>query len=170
MKPIILFLLSIISFPAFSAQGIYQTPEAFLLKAFDSKLPKPKALWITKKLKPAIEAIMAHKMRMLRVRYWGKNQRTAWVLEEIGKEKPITVGIVINHNKIERIKVLEFRESRGWEVIHPFYTEQFKNAGLPQDHYLSSDINGISGATLSVRALTKLSRLALFLHQQTPFK
>jgi len=30
--------------------------------------------------------------------------KTVWILDEIGKEKPITVGIVVDDGKIERVK------------------------------------------------------------------
>lgn len=102
------------------------------------------------------------------MRYWGEKHRTAWILEEIGKERPITVGLVIDNGRLETVKVLVFRESRGWEVRYPFFTDQFNGARLTNEHGLDRSIDGISGATLSVRALKKLARLALFLHNQTP--
>lgn len=73
---------------------------------------------------------------------------------------------MINDNKIESIKVLAFRESRGWEVRHPFFTDQFSDAALKENKQLDKHIDGISGATLSVKAMTKMARLALFLHQE----
>ncbi len=106
---------------------------------------------------------------MLRLRYWGRDGRTAWILDEIGKEEPITTGIVVNGRAIEEVKVLIFRESRGWEVRHPFFTDQFKGARLGHDDQLDRHIDGISGATLSVRALKRLARVALFLHQHAEF-
>ena len=63
------------------------------------------------------------------------------------------------------MKVLVFRESRGWEVRYPFFTEQFADASLKAETKLDRKIDGISGATLSVDALIKLARLALFLDQ-----
>jgi hypothetical protein len=75
---------------------------------------------------------------------------------------------VVSGGRLERIKVLVFRESRGWEVRHPFFTDQFRETGLTGDLDLDRDIDGISGATLSVRALKKLSRLALYLHTRIP--
>ena len=65
-------------------------------------------------------------------------------------------------------KVLVFRESRGWEVRHPFFTDQFRDAGLTGELALDRNIDGISGATLSVRALSRLARLALYLHTVIP--
>jgi hypothetical protein len=102
----------------------------------------------------------------LRIRYWSRDKRSAWILDEIGKEKPITVGLVVNDRGLERVRVLAFRESRGWEVRHPFFTDQFKGIGLTAGRRLDRDIDGISGATLSVRALEKLARLALCLHDR----
>ena len=63
------------------------------------------------------------------------------------------------------VKVLIFRESRGWEVRYPFFTDQFKGATLVTDNNLDRKIDGITGATLSVNALTKLGRIALLLHK-----
>ena len=56
-------------------------------------------------------------------------------------------------------------DMRGWEVRHSFFTDQFKDAIIKPDLQLDKSIDGISGATLSVRALRKLARLALFLDQ-----
>lgn len=151
------------------ATGTYQEPEEFIGETFAGDVPKPRTLWIKNELKPEIRKIMDRNLGVLRLRYWGKNGRTAWILEEIGKEKPITAGIVVSNGKIERIKVLIFRESRGWEVRHPFFTDQFNGLGLTTDHELDGTIDGVSGATLSVRALKKLARLAIFLHQQSEY-
>jgi len=73
---------------------------------------------------------------------------------------------VIKKGQIERIKVLIFRESRGWEVRYPFFTEQFSGARLIKNYQRNQPIDGITGATLSVRALKKLARLSLYLEQE----
>jgi hypothetical protein len=153
------------------AGGVYQEPADFINQVFDNKPPKPDVLWLDKELKKQIIEILDHKYKGLRIRYWAQTDdktsnpinRTAWILEEIGKEKPITVGIVINNGEIERVKVLAFRESRGWEVRHNFFTDQFNQATLQHDHQLDKNIDNISGATLSVRAVSKLARIALLL-------
>jgi Na+-translocating ferredoxin:NAD+ oxidoreductase RnfG subunit len=59
--------------------------------------------------------------------------------------------------------VLVFRESRGWEVRHDFFTDQFKLAKLKDENQLDKHIDNISGATLSVRAVRKLAQIALLL-------
>jgi hypothetical protein len=146
------------------AEDVYQQPEAFLTQTF-SKVPSPQALWITPERKPKVRELLGHDLAALRVRYWREGERTAWILEEIGKERPITTGIVVNDGRIERIKVLIYRESRGFEVRYPFFTDQFKGAQLEGDR-LNRSIDGISGATLSVSALKRLSALALYLHKE----
>lgn len=145
--------------------GIYQEPEVFLEEVFAGKPPGSKRLWIDKDLRNGIHRIMDHDLGVLRIRYWERGGRTAWILEEIGKDKPITTGIVINNGEIEQIKILIFRETRGWEVRYPFFTDQFTGSSLTSDNELDKYIDGISGATLSVNALTRLARLALLLHQ-----
>ncbi len=147
---------------------VYQSPEDFLNEVFAGDVPAPEALWLTGEVRNTAKEILGHEPPQLRMRYWHSGARSAWVLDEIGKEKPITTGIVIDAGRIERIRVLIFRESRGWEVRHDFFTDQFIRRGLAADHRLDGSIDGISGATLSVRALTSLARLALYLHQQTP--
>ncbi|ORU89617.1 MAG: FMN-binding protein [Cycloclasticus sp. symbiont of Poecilosclerida sp. M] len=149
------------------AKGVYQTEEAFLNEAFEQQVPKPLIVWINKEKKQAIENILQHRAAYIRLRYWQQGEKTAWIINEIGKEKPITVGVIINNNEIEKLKVLSFRESRGWEVKHDFFTRQFDQTELVDDNKLSQTIDGISGATLSVRALKKIARIALYLNQQT---
>ncbi len=50
---------------------------------------------------------------------------------------------------------------------YPFFTEQFRGTLLTAENQLNRHIDGITGATLSVRALKKLARLSLYLHQQS---
>ena len=113
--------------------------------------------------------MLGHRFGKLRVRYWFDGETSVWVLDEIGKELPITIGVTVRDHAIADVRVLEFRESRGWEVRYPFFTGQFQGLGLTSTRELDQPIDGISGATLSVRALKKLARLALYLHQQTEF-
>lgn len=147
-----------------AAANVYQEPEAFIAEAFAGQPPAPQVLWLTGALRDEVEQILGHAPAALRVRYWSRAQRSAWILEEVGKERPITVGVVVAHDAIERIKVLVFRETRGWEVRYPFFTDQFQGARLTDGRELDRSIDGISGATLSVRALKKIARVALLLH------
>jgi hypothetical protein len=154
----IFFLLAL----AFPAWGSDQEAEInrFLGETF-VQAPTAETLWIIGDMQPAVRGILEHDYPAARVRYWRVGQRTAWILDEIGKEMPITVGISINNGAVERVKVLVYRESRGWEVKSPAFTAQFFGVRLSSEQKLDRQIDGISGATLSVRALSRLTRLAL---------
>ncbi|MDH3973095.1 MAG: FMN-binding protein [Deltaproteobacteria bacterium] len=145
------------------AQETLQPQANFIKEAFDGATAQRKAMWITKDLRSGIKKILGRDLGVLRVRYWQKGERTAWILEEIGKEEPITTAVIINEGKIEQVKVLVYRESRGGEVQYPFFTNQFKGLFLDKRKELSHSIDGITGATLSVRALKKIAKLALYL-------
>lgn len=168
MKHLIIAWLTWFALTSFVAADTYQTPEDFLRESFAGDAPQPAVLWLTGEVREQSKAILGHEPAQMRVRYWQRAHRSAWILDEIGKEKPITTGIVIEDGRIERVRVLIFRESRGWEVRHDFFTDQFKQRSLSADNKLDGPIDGISGATLSVRALTNLARLALYFHQQLP--
>ena len=169
MRNLLTLLLLLVLGTSASARGVYQTQDDFLAEVFGGSPPQAAVVWLRGEVKATAAAILGHDYPALRIRYWGKGKRTAWILEEIGKEKPITVGLVVDDNTLRSIRVLEFRESRGWEVRHGFFTDQFSGARLTGGQELDRSIDGISGATLSVRALEKLARLALYLHSQTPF-
>ena len=160
---IILGLSNLFFSPTVTAGGVYQQPDDFINEVFNNNSPKAKVLWLSKKVKKQIVEILDHKYNALRIRYWQQDKKTVWILEEIGKEKFITTGFIINNGLIERVKVLVFRESRGWEIRHDFFTDQFIQAALTQDHRLDRRIDNISGATLSVRAVKKLAKIALLL-------
>jgi len=161
-----LALLALLAAAQPSTAESYQSADEFLQEVFAMTPPSPQVLWLKGEIKETAATILGHPYPGLRIRYWEKGGRTAWILEAIGKEKPITVGLVTGPAGMELLRVLEFRESRGWEVRYPFFTDQFEGIGLAVDHQLDRNIDGISGATLSVRALKKLARLALYLDQQ----
>lgn len=160
MTIIVVAALAASFFPA-NAQGIYQTPAAFLATIFSGDVPVPERLTVTMDMRHGIETILRHSYAARDIRYWRRGERTAWVLEEIGKFRPITVGIVVSGGAIESVRVLIYRESHGWEVRHEFFVDQFKGLELDGENRLSHAVDGISGATLSVNALRNLARLAL---------
>ena len=168
MKAFRLLIAGVIGLLAFSAQAeddVYQAPERFLEETFAeaARVPTPQLVWLTAETREQVRAILGHDYPSMRIRYWRDGVRTAWILEEVGKTKPITTGLVVAGGRLERLKVLVYRESHGWEVKYPFFTDQFHGLALDAAGRLSRPIDGISGATLSVNALTKLGRLALFL-------
>ena len=149
-----------------SAQEIYQTPRDFLSEAFDDTIPLARSLVISEDIRDEAAAILRHSYGVEKINFWSEGERSVWILEEIGRYRPITVGLIVSNGEIETVRVLIFRESHGWEVHHAFFTDQFKGLRLDTDNNLSANVDGISGATLSVNALKNLARLALYFDEQ----
>ena len=139
---------------------VYEEPDAFVAEVFGSK-PAPKVLWLTKDIQAQAAAILGHPPAQLRQRYWSDSHRSVWILEEIGKEELITAGFVVVDGRIDHVRVLVYRESRGQEVRYPSFLKQFKEAKLAPGDGLDREIDGIAGATLSVAAMGRMARLAL---------
>jgi len=158
------FVLGFCTLPVYS-KGVYQTIDEFVADVFVDAVPQKKVLWLKGENKNQLKAIFGRESVGVRQRYWVNGDKTAWVFNEIGKELPITIGVVIKDDQILSIKVLEYRESRGAEVRHDFFTDQFKGVRLDKRQQLSQSIDGISGATLSVWSMQRVARAALFLHQ-----
>jgi uncharacterized protein with FMN-binding domain len=164
---LILLLTSAAAFPGTHEQGRYLEPADFLAAVFAGVEPASEMLWINAPLRTELEHILGHRFALLRVRYWHDGANTAWILNEIGKEEPITIGVAIRDNRVVTVRVLEFRESRGWEVRYPFFTDQFTGGRLDAQNHIDVPIDGITGATLSVSAVTRVVDAALRLHAET---
>lgn len=147
---------------AHGEERVYKKPSDFIKSAFSGKIPATSVLNLSGNVKSRAKKIMAHNYKESRVRYWKQGSRSVWILEEIGKTQPITTGFLIENGRIRSVEILIYRESHGWEVSKPFFTKQFSNASLKSGDKLSTGIQNVAGATLSVRAVTKLSRLALY--------
>lgn len=139
----------------------------------DANQLSSKTLWLKKPMQEKIKRILNHKYPKLRLRYKTLSPlensapsqiTTIWFLEEIGKEKPISFGISVKNSNVQLIRVLEYRESRGYEVHIPAFTEQFDQIGVDNNGLLDKDIDGITGATMSVNAMKKIARLSILLH------
>jgi hypothetical protein len=143
----------------------YLSRSDFLASAFDNRQPIQKMLWLDNSKRNVITEILGHPYLGLRIRYWKLGDRLAWIIDEIGKESPITIGIVVDNSRIADVTILDFRETRGGEVRYEFFTGQFPGVGLRSDLLLDQDIDGITGATLSVRAVKASAALALYLSQ-----
>jgi hypothetical protein len=167
---VLVALLAWFATTAVAQTGIYQTRAEFLAEAFGTAQPASDVIWFDEQLRSIATDILGHPPAQLRMRYWYDVARTAWVIDEIGKEKPITLGVVIENQEIQYLNVLQFRETRGWEIRYPFFTKQFSELRLDKSSALSHRIDGITGATLSVRAATRSANLALVLndHIQHP--
>jgi len=150
---------------AFAAK-VYQQPADFVKAQFGGTVPKAGVQTLTAAMQTRISKMNGGKYGATRVRYWSKGDKTVYILNDIGKTQPITTGYVIEAGKLTTVKVLIYRESHGSEVRNTYFTKQFKTVTLGANGRLSKKPRNIAGATLSVRSLTRMARVALFLHSQ----
>ncbi|MEK7280423.1 MAG: FMN-binding protein [Nitrospirota bacterium] len=94
----------------------------------------------------------------------GKPTAYAVILNEIGKERPITFMIVINPDgRVRVVEVLVYRESQGSEIRDRRFMRQFEGKTIMSELRAGRDIDAITGATLSSRSATYAVKKALAL-------
>lgn len=64
-----------------SAKGVYQSNADFLSEVFKNDVPKSQTLWLLGDIKKDAAKILGEKPAQLRIRYWKKKQKSAWILE-----------------------------------------------------------------------------------------
>ncbi len=138
----------------------------FLSKQF-TQIPKVQRIWLDKEKQNYIKTAFNPSQIKLSYRYWQKDNKTVWVLDEVGKERNITTGIIITDHTIKSVEVIAYRESRGGQVQSSRFISQYSDKTRNSNH-LAKEIDSISGATLSVNALNKQVSLALYLNSLIP--
>ena len=131
------------------------------VKEFKFKIPK--------KAKKQIQNQIKQKFYRDQIYYWTIkiNDKTHYALMDntIGKTMPITFLIMFNENKeVIHSSIIKYRESYGGEISGKNWLAQF--IGMEQDslYKYGKEIDGITGATLSVKSFTKgISKLSLLL-------
>ena len=141
------------------ADTVYLAPDRFIEEAVGS-VP-PKAVWLTRELQGDISRVLGHPYPQARLRCWPGNAGVALILDEIGKEFPITAGFVVAGGRIQSARVLIYRETRGQEISQPAFLRQFDGIGLTPELELDRPVDNITGATLSVDAMQRMARTAL---------
>lgn len=110
---------------------------------------------------------------MFRVERAGHVLGHAFIVEEIGKHRPITfvVGLAPD-GKVRDVAVMAYREPYGGEVRQARFLRQYRDKGLADPMRPYREIKNIAGATLSVeaagRAVRKAQALSTALDVQSP--
>jgi Na+-translocating ferredoxin:NAD+ oxidoreductase RnfG subunit len=141
-------------------EDVYLTKkEGFALAFPGADQIKKEKQWLTDAQREAIGKILGEEYQERRVTYYfglnkeGRPIGTMVIGNEIGRSYPITFMVVINlDGTVRDVEVMVYREPHGWEIRFESFLSQFfgRNAGDP-----FNDINTISGATLSVRSMTR---------------
>ena len=166
MKNIIktlLLILATISTSAFSEE--IENKNRFLMSGLDVKeLPGHSYIIINENIQDNIKKILKDTYHLPIIKYWKAGNKVGFVLEAIGKHEFITTGYIVENNKIIDAKVLVYRENYGYEIEHDYFLDQIRGNSVKKNGKLVKSIANISGATLSVKAMRKLSKLSLYLY------
>ncbi len=159
---LVLWIFTVTTSHAFELYKTFQTPEAFLAEVFNGQAPPPQTLNLSPADQSRIAAVFKRNFPQTRVRYWQQGTRTAWVFDDIGKEGyvPTTCGFVVNQGVLEHVRVLVYRESRGEQVGELSFLDKLRGARIAGNK-LDRTVDNISGATLSVQMMERMSRTAL---------
>ena len=167
--PVILFglLAASLIFPnmTYPAEEKKFDLQVYLTKkqALDMAFPGADAIdkerkWLSDDQKKAIEKLSLEKISENRFNFYvgkkdGKPMGYMLIDHIIGKSFPITFMTVLNvDGTVRDVEILVYREPRGWEVRFPSFMSQFFGMNAESDF---RSINSITGATLSVRAITR---------------
>jgi len=158
------FLFVFVTGSAPSAEEEKFDPQVYLTKkqALEIAFPGAEQIdkevkWLTEGQKQAIEKITHQTTGESRFTYYigkkgGKPMGYMVIDHIIGKSFPITFMVVLNGDgTVRNVEIMVYREPRGWEVKYPSFMSQFFGMNAESDF---RSINSITGATLSVRAIT----------------
>ena len=166
MKNIIktlLLVLATLSTSAFSEE--IADKNRFLMSGLDVKeLPGHSYIIINEDIQDNIKKILKDTYHLPIIKYWKAGNKVGFALEAIGKHEFITTGYIVENNKIIDAKVLVYREYYGYEIEHDYFLDQIRGNSMKKNGKLVKSIANISGATLSVKAMRKLSKLSLYLY------
>ena len=141
-------------------KDVYLTKkEAFALAFPGADHIKKEKKWLTDTQREAIGKIIGEEYKARRLTYYfgldeaDKLMGAMIIGNEIGRSYPITFMVVINlDGTVKDVEIMVYREPHGWEVRFESFLSQFfgRDGGDPFDN-----ISNITGATLSVRSMTK---------------
>ena len=120
-------------------------------------------------IKIQIENKIKQKFYRDKIYYWIINTSNevnyALLDNSIGKTMPITYLVIFNNDlKVINSSVIKYREPYGGEVSGKKWLGQFNGMEHESIYEFEKEIDGISGATLSVRSITKgINKLSLLL-------
>jgi len=148
------------SIPA-HADRVYLTVDQALVNAFPGDVTvERKVVWITEAQAAQVEQRAGSPLprRVVKAylgRRGGEVVGYAFVDDVIGKTEPITYMVTISPDAtVERLDLLVFRETHGYEIERASWRDRFRGLRLGDGLRVGREIDKITGATLSCRAVT----------------
>tara|TARA_B100001013_G_scaffold286511_1_gene186323 strand:- start:384 stop:911 length:528 start_codon:yes stop_codon:yes gene_type:complete len=153
-------LIIIISF--LSGVDIKMSCEEYLFNLYsDSTDIRMNIFKLDKGVKKKVENQVKQRFYRDKLYYWTISQGDttiayAFLDNVLGKSMPITFLVILNINgDIINANVIKYREAYGGEVGNKGWLQQFINSNKNSSYTIGKDIDGISGATISVKSMAK---------------
>ncbi len=124
---------------------------------------------IQSNIKSNIENQIKQRFYKDKIYYWviehSGNLHYALLDNSIGKTMPITFLVIFNDKmEIMHSSIIKYRESHGGEVSGKKWLAQFNGMKQNSNYKFGKEIDGITGATMSVKSITKgINKLSLLL-------
>ena len=162
INKLISFYLILLGGILLGGSPIRDAAEKYIISQFDFDV----SIYMhTLKLDAELKVLVQNKVKQRFYRdklyYWNisNNDTTiayAFLDNVLGKAMPITFLVIINLDGfILAAEVIKYREAYGGEVGNKNWLAQFTHFSDTSDFKLGKNIDGISGATISVNSLTK---------------
>ncbi|SVB95601.1 uncharacterized protein METZ01_LOCUS248455 [marine metagenome] len=162
INKLISFYLILLGGILFGGSPIRDAAEKYIISQFDVDV----SIYMhTLKLDAELEVLVQNKVKQRFYRdelyYWNisNNDTTiAYALMDnvLGKSMPITFLVILNNEgNILASEVIKYREAYGSEVGNKNWLAQFTHFNDTTDFKVGKNIDGISGATISVNSLSK---------------
>ena len=93
----------------------------------------------------------------------GKLEKACTVVPETGKEGPMSIGVCFDPvGLVSSVTVLTSWEDRGLEINEDKWLKQFKGKKMSDGFQVGKDVDGVSGATISAKAVAEAVRKSSF--------
>ena len=162
INKLISFYLILLGGILFGGSPIRDATEKYIISQFDVDVSiNMHTLKLDTELKALVQNRVKQRFYRDELYYWtiSNNDTTiAYALMDnvLGKSMPITFLVIVKiDGRIITSEVIKYREAYGGEVGNKNWLAQFTHFSDTSDFKLGKNIDGISGATISVNSLTK---------------
>jgi len=173
INKLILLYLILLGGILIGGSPIRDAAEKYIISQFDVDVSiYMHTLKLDAKLKALVQNRVKQRFYRDELYYWtisNDDTKIAYALMDnvIGKSMPITFLVILNNDgAILTSKVIKYREAYGGEVGNKNWLAQFINFTNTSQITIGKNIDGISGATISVNSLSKgIQKIAVLFPQ-----
>lgn len=166
VRALVCFAVVLAAAPLPCQAKVFLTQEEALKLAFPAGVhPERQTAFLTDAQTSEVEKASGQPAASRVVTYYRGGGLTAWFDTHVVRTLPETVMVVVDAGGgIARVDILSFSEPEEYKP-RPKWMEQLQGRRLSEDLSLRRGIRGISGATLSARAIVSATRRVLALHR-----